>query len=59
MKKLLFVALSLLLFVGCSRESDIRVNGTLRNNHSVIFAFTESPEELPTFIDSIAALDSV
>ena len=59
MKKLLFVALILLAWVGCSRESDIRVNGTLRNNHSVIFAFTENPDSLNAFVDSIAALDSV
>lgn len=60
MKKLLLLfTFAVFAFSGCSRESDIRVNGTLRNNHSVVFAFTERPDSLEAFIDSIAALDSV
>lgn len=60
MKNFLFLSvLFTIAFVGCSRESDIRVNGSLRNNHSVIFAFAERPDSLDAFVDSIAALDSV
>ena len=60
MKKYLFlVTLFFLFLTNCTREDDIRVNGTLRNNHSVLFAFTERPDSLAAFVDSIAALDSV
>ena len=60
MKKYLIpIALFLVLLAGCSRESDIRVNGSLRNNHSVVFAFTERPDSIESFVDSISALDSV
>lgn len=60
MKKLLLLTTVLfVLLAGCSRESDIRVNGSLRNNHSVVFAFTERPDSVSAFVDSIAALDSV
>lgn len=60
MKKLLLLTtVFLILLAGCSRESDIRVNGSLRNNHSVVFAFTERPDSAGAFVDSIAALDSV
>ncbi len=58
-KHVILFALLLLLFVGCSRESDIRVNGSLRNNHSVVFAFTERPDSVESFVDSVSALDSV
>ncbi|MBS7390594.1 MAG: hypothetical protein KIG51_00660, partial [Fibrobacter sp.] len=58
-KYFLCVALLFMLLANCSREDDIRVNGTLRNNHSVLFAFTERPDSLDAFVDSIAALDSV
>ncbi len=58
-KYFLCVALFFMLLANCSREDDIRVNGTLRNNHSVLFAFTERPDSLDAFVDSIAALDSV
>ena len=58
-KHLILFALLLLVLAGCSRESDIRVNGSLRNNHSVVFAFTERPDSVESFVDSISALDSV
>lgn len=58
-KALILIASFLFALAGCSRESDIRVNGSLRNNHSVVFAFTERPDSVESFVDSISALDSV
>ena len=60
MKKILLsFAIALCVLTGCSREDDIHVNGTLKNNHSVVFAFTSAPGDVQAFVDSISELDSV
>lgn len=54
----LFAGLSLCLasLFGCSRESSIKENANLKNNHSVVFAFNEPIEDEEAFADSIANL---
>lgn len=52
---LAFIACTLLFF-GCSRESSIKENVNLRNNHSVVFAFRTPFEDPDAFADSIANL---
>lgn len=44
--------------VSCSRESSIKENVNLRNNHSVVFAFNKPFENPTAFADSIANLAS-
>lgn len=55
----LFLALAFCLAAlsGCSRESSIKENVSLRNNHSVIFAFNEPFKDAEAFADSIINLD--
>ena len=54
----LFLLFFILLF-GCSRESSIKENLNLRNNHSIVFAFRHSFDNPEAFADSIRTLDSV
>lgn len=48
----------LLAISGCSRESSIKENVNLRNNHSVVFARTTPFENPQAFADSIANLSN-
>ena len=41
----------MLAFFGCSRESSVKENVNLKNNHSRVFAFDKPIPE--TFIDSL------
>ena len=43
-------------FFGCSRESSVKENVNLKNNHSRVFIFKERIEDLKTFKDSITAI---
>lgn len=54
----LAIALCLVAFFGCSRESSIRENVSLRNNHSVVFAFNKPFEDAEAFADSIINLSN-
>ncbi|MCQ2060096.1 MAG: hypothetical protein MJY47_00725 [Fibrobacter sp.] len=47
-----------ILLNGCSRESSIRENVTLRNNHSVVFASTHPFEKPEAFADSVTNLSN-
>lgn len=53
------ISLLFIIFFGCSRESTIKENLNLRDNHSIVFAFRHSFENPEAFADSIRALDSV
>lgn len=53
------ISLLFLLLFGCSREDSIRENMTLKNNHSIIFVFQDTLENMSSFRDSISNLDSV
>lgn len=57
-KLCLFAGLTLCLaaLFGCSRESSIKENVNLKNNHSVVFAFNTPIENEEEFADSIANL---
>lgn len=54
--------LALIIFVvslvGCSRESSIKENVNLKNNHSVVFAFNHPIENPEAFADSIANMSN-
>ena len=52
----LFLLFFILLF-GCSRESSIKENLNLRNNHSIVFAFRHSFDNPEAFADSIRTLE--
>ena len=54
----LVLALGLACLFGCSRESSIRENVNLRNNHSVVFAFNKPFENAEAFADSIINLSN-
>ncbi len=54
----LAIALCLATLFGCSRESSIRENVSLRNNHSVVFAFNKPFEDADAFADSIINLSN-
>lgn len=54
---LLALALFVAAITGCSRESSIRENVSLRNNHSVVFAFNKPFKDAEAFADSIINLD--
>ena len=47
----------LIALFACSRESSIVENTRLRNNHSIVFAFTHPFENPESFADSIAHAD--
>lgn len=47
-----------ILLSGCSRESSIRENVTLRNNHSVVFASTQPFQNPEAFADSVTNLSN-
>lgn len=47
-----------ILLNGCSRESSIRENVTLRNNHSVVFASTQPFQNPEAFADSVTNLSN-
>ena len=52
---MLFVGLiAMTTLFGCSRESSVKENVNLRNNHSRVFAFKEPIENPQTFADSMA-----
>jgi len=40
------ISLLFLLLFGCSREDSIRENMTLKNNHSIIFVFQDTLENM-------------
>lgn len=54
----LVLALGMACLFGCSRESSIRENVNLRNNHSVVFAFNKPFENAEAFADSIINLSN-
>ncbi len=54
----IFLALSMACLFGCSRESSIKENVNLRNNHSVVFAFNKPFENAEAFADSIINLSN-
>ena len=43
-----------LAIFGCSRESSVKENVNLKNNHSRVFAFNTPVEDTQAFVDSIA-----
>lgn len=53
------VSLLFILLFGCSRESSIKENLSLRNNHSIVFVFPDTLDNMEPFRDSIRNLDSV
>ena len=54
----IFLALCMACLFGCSRESSIKENVNLRNNHSVVFAFNKPFENAEAFADSIINLSN-
>ena len=54
----LVLALGMACLFGCSRESSIKENVNLRNNHSVVFAFNKPFENAEAFADSIINLSN-
>ncbi|MCQ2055385.1 MAG: hypothetical protein MJY82_08870 [Fibrobacter sp.] len=55
---LLALALCIATLFGCSRESSIKENVSLRNNHSVVFAFNKPFKDAEAFADSIINLSN-
>jgi len=55
---LLTMALCMAVMVSCSRESSIKENVNLRNNHSVVFAFNRPFDDPEAFADSIINLSN-
>lgn len=53
------ISLLFVLLFGCSREDSIRENLSLRNNHSIVFVFQDTLQNMESFKDSIQNLDSV
>ena len=49
LRPLLVLALGMACLFGCSRESSIKENVNLRNNHSVVFAFNKPFENAEAF----------
>ena len=58
LRPLLVLALGMACLFGCSRESSIKENVNLRNNHSVVFAFNKPFENAEAFADSIVNLSN-
>lgn len=55
---LLVLVLSVMSLVNCSRESSIKENVNLRNNHSVVFIYSTPFENPEAFADSIINLSN-
>jgi len=59
MRTLFIFLLLVILFAGCSRESDIVPNPGFKDTRFVVMVLRQRPDSLDKFIDSIARLDTV